>query len=198
LSKQVVERTFASINTLFCQHVSGYTGRDVTRRGRDVDERAVWSLPELQELFDEWVLCWQARPHEGLRHPFNPDQAASPNDAYAALVAAAGYVPVALTGEDYIELLPADWRAITDTGVQIDYRTYNSPELRLWAQFRGRQQSRALGGPLRPLRRVPDLGAQPPRPGLDHRGLDASGRGGPAVRGFHLAGVPQDRRPPRC
>ena len=131
--KQVVERTFASINTLFCQHVSGYTGRDVTRRGRDVDERAVWSLPELQELFDEWVICWQARPHEGLRHPFNPDQAASPNDAYAALVAAAGYVPVALTGEDYIELLPADWRAITDTSVQIDYRTYNSPELRLWA-----------------------------------------------------------------
>ena len=53
--KQVVERTFASINTLFCQHVSGYTGRDVTRRGGDVDERAVWSLPELQELFDEWV-----------------------------------------------------------------------------------------------------------------------------------------------
>jgi hypothetical protein len=52
----------------------------------------VWSLPELQELFDEWVLCWQARPHEGLRHPFNPDQAASPNDAYAALVAAAGCI----------------------------------------------------------------------------------------------------------
>ena len=38
-----------------------------------------------------------------------------------------------LSGEDYIELLPADWRAITDTGVQIDYRTYNSPELRFWA-----------------------------------------------------------------
>jgi len=131
--KQIVERTFASINTLFCQHVSGYTGRDVTRRGSDVAERAVWSLPELQELFDEWVICWQARPHEGLRHPFNPDQAASPNDTYAALVAAAGYVPIALTGEDYIELLPADWRAITDTGVQIDYRTYNSPQLRRWA-----------------------------------------------------------------
>ena len=63
---------------------------------------------------------WQNRPHDGLRHPFNPDQAASPNDAYAALVAAAGYVPVSLTGEDYIELLPADWRAITDAGIQIE------------------------------------------------------------------------------
>ena len=69
----------------------------------------------------------------GLRHPFNPDQATSPNDAYAALDAAVGYVPVALTGEDYIELLPADWRTITDTGIQIEYRTYNSAELRQWA-----------------------------------------------------------------
>lgn len=134
-SKAIVERTFASINTLFCQHVAGYTGRDVTRRGADVAERAVWSLPELQELFDEWVIAgWQTRPHEGLRHPFSPDQAASPNDAYAALVAAAGYVPIALTSEDYIELLPADWRAITDGGIQIDYRTYHCPELRPYAR----------------------------------------------------------------
>jgi hypothetical protein len=133
--KAIVERTFESINTLFCQHVSGYTGRDVTRRGADVAERAVWSLPELQELFDEWVIAgWQTRPHDGLRHPFSPDQAASPNDAYAALVAAAGYVPVALTGEDYIELLPADWRAITDAGIQLDYRTYNCSELRQYAR----------------------------------------------------------------
>ena len=73
---------------------------------------------------------WQTRPHEGLRHPFSLGQTASPNDDYAALIAAAGYVPVTLTGEDYIELLPAQWRAIGDTGVQIDYRTYNSPELR--------------------------------------------------------------------
>jgi hypothetical protein len=70
-----------------------------------------------------------ARRHEGLRHPFTPDQPASPNEAYAALVAAAGYVPVALTGEDYIELMPADWRAIGDGGIQIGYRTYNCAEL---------------------------------------------------------------------
>ena len=72
---------------------------------------------------------WQCRPHEGLRHPFTPDQPCSPNDAYAALVAAAGYVPVALTGEDYIELMPADWRTIGDGGIQVDYRTYNCAEL---------------------------------------------------------------------
>lgn len=67
----------------------------------------------------------------GFGYPFSPSTDASPNDAYAALVAAAGYVSVALTGEDYIELLPADWRAIADGGIiQIDYRTYSAPELR--------------------------------------------------------------------
>ena len=125
--KAIIERTFESINTLFCQHVAGYAGRDVTRRGPDVVAQAAWSLADLQELLDEWVICWQCRPHDGLRHPFTPDKAASPNEAYAALVAAAGYVPVALTGEDYIELMPADWRSIGDGGIQIEYRTYAWP-----------------------------------------------------------------------
>ncbi len=127
--KAIVERTFESISTLFCQHVAGCTGRDVTRRGAGDAAQALWSLADLQELLDEWVICWQSRPHDGLRHPFTPDQPCSPNDAYAALVAAAGYVPVALTGEDYIELMPAEWRTIGDGGIQIGYRTYNCGEL---------------------------------------------------------------------
>ena len=35
----------------------------------------------------------------------------SPNEKYAALVAAAGYLPLTLTGEDYLELLPVEWEA---------------------------------------------------------------------------------------
>jgi hypothetical protein len=128
--KATIERTFGSINTLFCQHVAGYTGRDVTRRCADPGGDNLWSLADLQELLDEWVIAgWQCRPHEGLRHPFTPDRPCSPNDAYAALVGAAGYVPVALTGEDYIELMPSDWRTIGDGGIQVDYRTYNCAEL---------------------------------------------------------------------
>jgi transposase InsO family protein len=96
--KPAIERTFSSINTLFCQHVAGYTGRDVTRRGTDVERRAVWPIGELQDLLDEWVIaCWQRRPHDGLRHPDAPRSALSPNEMYAALVASAGYLPLALT-----------------------------------------------------------------------------------------------------
>ncbi|MGW6729532.1 Mu transposase C-terminal domain-containing protein [Nocardia sp. NPDC055029] len=124
----VIERTFQSINTLFTQHVSGYVGRDVTRRGSDIEAGALWSLPQLQELFDEWVLHWQRRPHEGLLSP-DTARAVSPNEMYAVLVSAAGYLPLMLTSEDYVELLPSKWRTINDYGVRIDRRTYDHQSL---------------------------------------------------------------------
>ncbi len=127
--KAVCERTFSSINTLFCQYVAGYAGSDVTRRGRDVAAEAVWTLPQLQDLLDEWIVCWQNRPHEGLRSPHLPGRELTPNEAYAVQVARAGYLPVPLAGGDYIELLPACWRAINDYGIVIGHRTYDCPEL---------------------------------------------------------------------
>jgi hypothetical protein len=61
---------------------------------------------ELQELLDEWILAaWQHRLHDGPRDPVSPGRAYTPNERYAALVESAGYVPVALSAQDYIELL---------------------------------------------------------------------------------------------
>ncbi len=126
--KGVVERTFSSINTLFCQHVAGYVGSNATRRGEDV--QAVWTLRELADLFEEWVVArWQTRPHDSLRSPFLPDRALSPNEVYAMLVSRSGHLPVCLTGDDYVELLPAEWRKVNDYGVVMDYRTYDCRDL---------------------------------------------------------------------
>ena len=131
--KAIVEATFAAINTLFCQHVAGYTGSSTQLRGDRVAAEAAWTLPDLQDLLDEWLLCgWQCRPHDALRDPYFPRKVLSPNDKYAALVAAAGYLPLTLTGEDYLELLPVAWRQINDYGIRIDYRTYDSPGLGPW------------------------------------------------------------------
>ena len=69
--------------------------------------RWAWTLAELQDLLDEWLLAgWQIRPHDALRDPLAPRRMLSPNEKYAALVAAAGYLPLTLSGEDYLELLP--------------------------------------------------------------------------------------------
>jgi putative transposase len=128
--KGIVEATFDALNTLFCQHVAGYTGSNTQLRGDRVADEAAWTVPDLQDLLDEWLLAgWARRPHDALRDPYFPRRVLSPNDKYAALVAAAGYLPVTLTGEDYLELLPAVSRAVNDYGIQIDYRTYDAPGL---------------------------------------------------------------------
>jgi putative transposase len=95
-----------------------------------VEADAVWTLAELQDLLDEWVVAgWQDRPHDGLRNPRTPGLALSPNEMYAALVSIVGYVPVVLSGDDYIELLPVAWRAVNDDGITIGHRNYDSTEL---------------------------------------------------------------------
>lgn len=128
--KPHIERLFGSVASLFAQFVSGYTGSNPGRRGRMVEDKPLWSMLELQDLLDEWLIAfWQNRPHDGLRDPVHPGRAFSPNQMYAALVETAGYVPVALEASDYIELLPARWRAINAYGIKIDRRTYDSPEL---------------------------------------------------------------------
>ncbi|MEU6236222.1 hypothetical protein [Kitasatospora sp. NPDC047058] len=54
-AKGPVERTFGSINSLFCQHVAGHTGSDPTRRGPRAETEALWSVAQLQDLLDEWI-----------------------------------------------------------------------------------------------------------------------------------------------
>jgi len=128
--KGIVERSFGSLSTLFAQYVKGYVGRSVDRRGRDADADAVFSILQLQELLDEWIVAsWQNRQHDGLRHPVTPGRPLSPNEQYAALVEVAGYVPVPLSADDYLELLPLKWRTINSYGIKIDHRRYDSAEL---------------------------------------------------------------------
>jgi hypothetical protein len=144
--KPHIERMLGSVGTLFAQFVAGYTGSSVERRGRHVEDEPLWSMLELQELLDEWLVSgWQNRPHDGLRDPLHPGRTFTPNEKYAAMVEAAGYVPVALSARDYIELLPACWRAINAYGIKINHRTYDNAQLnRLRHQPSGVKHKRDL------------------------------------------------------
>lgn len=128
--KPHIERMLGSVASLFAQYVSGYTGRSPEYRGRGIEDKAVWSLPELQDLLDQWIIAeWQNRPHDGLRDPLHPGRAFTPNQKYAALTETAGYVPLALSPGDHVELLPATWRAVNAYGIKISRRVYDSAEL---------------------------------------------------------------------
>jgi hypothetical protein len=128
--KPHIERMLGSVATMFAQYVSGYTGRSPEYRGRGTEDKAVWSLPELQDLLDQWLIAeWQNRPHDGLRDPLHPGRAFTPNEKYAVLTETAGYVPLALSPDDHVELLPATWRAVNAYGIKISRRVYDGAEL---------------------------------------------------------------------
>ena len=129
--KPIVERTLESVKTLFAQYVTGFVGSCTEHRGRNADQHAVFSLIELQDLLDEWIVTgWQNRPHDGLlRDPLTPNRVLTPNEMYAASVSVAGYIPVPLSSDDYIGLHPSQPRAINSYGVKIDHRVYDSDEL---------------------------------------------------------------------
>ncbi|MFG2873966.1 transposase [Streptomyces sp. NPDC048337] len=125
-AKGQVERGFGAIGTLFAQYVAGYTGNSLNARGSNVEDEACWTLPQLQDLLDEWVVCgWQERRHERLRHPLMPRLTLTPNEMWAALVGIAGHVPVPLAAADWIELLPSRRCAIGDEGIRFEHRTYD-------------------------------------------------------------------------
>ncbi|MFE5869548.1 transposase family protein [Streptomyces roseifaciens] len=46
-AKGVVERTFGSVNDLFCQHVAGHTGSSPLLRGKNTEAEARWTIPQL-------------------------------------------------------------------------------------------------------------------------------------------------------
>ncbi|MFJ4526506.1 transposase [Streptomyces sp. NPDC088810] len=143
-AKGAVERTFGSINTLFAQHVAGYTGPHILARGEAVEDEARFTVAQMQELLDEWITaCWQHRPHDGLRHPFLPKKALSPGEMWGALLGASGYVPLPLTGADYTELLPVRFHPVTGRGIRINYRTYDHALLN---EHRGRPCPTGPGG----------------------------------------------------
>ncbi|RYY16307.1 MAG: integrase, partial [Alphaproteobacteria bacterium] len=128
--KPHVERMFGSINTLFTQYLTGYTGPNVVRRGQDVAAEALWPLAQVQDLLDQWIVqSWQNRPHSGLRLPAVPQQHLTPNEMLDALSAVAPGAAVVFDTDDYIALLPRVWRTVQRYGINFAGLTYDSPAL---------------------------------------------------------------------
>ncbi|MFJ8275602.1 Mu transposase C-terminal domain-containing protein, partial [Streptomyces sp. NPDC094154] len=129
--KAVIERTNASVKSMFSQFVAGYTGNKLATRGKDVEKERLWPLNKLQDMWHEWVVTeWQRRQHEGLRSPFLPSLVLTPNQMYAAAVAMEGAVPRPVTLDESRKLLLPAKRIVTRDGIRIGNRTYVSHRIR--------------------------------------------------------------------
>ena len=128
--KAMVERNFGTISTMFTQNLPGYVGNSPVNKGRNPQKAELLDIATLSELFDDWVLnVWQSRPHSGLRDPMEPSQKYSPNQWFNATTELAGTIPLPITQDDFIDLLPSGFRNIGTVGVQFKNRHYDSVEL---------------------------------------------------------------------
>nr|BFD96360.1 DDE-type integrase/transposase/recombinase [Kitasatospora sp. Xyl93] len=135
--KAVVERAMRAVKTGFSQYLASYTHHRLDLRGKRVRKQPMWTIAQLQDLFEQWVvLHWQQTPHGALRSPFTPGLRLTPNQMYAAMVSLRGYRAVALTAQEERKLLPAVWVRVGRKGFQINNRTYNLDRGRL-DPFRG-------------------------------------------------------------
>lgn len=127
--KGKVERMFRTINTMFAQYLPGYVGSSPVHRGRRVPDEDLLTIDMLHELFDDWVLSvYHHSPHSGLRDRFS-GQLCTPYQAYAAATAVHGQVDLPISEQEYIALLPTEWRVIGKLGVQVNNRHYDSDAL---------------------------------------------------------------------
>jgi hypothetical protein len=128
--KATVERTFGSVKSMFSQHMNTYTGNDPVRVRRTVDGERLWTLAEVDDMLQQWIaLDWQNKPHPELADPYDaylPEL--TPNEMYAACVEVEGYLPIPLTRDDYLRLLPTAWVGVGVQGIRFKNRTYDHPE----------------------------------------------------------------------
>ena len=126
-----------------------------------VEDQPLWSMAELQELLDEWLIAlWLNRPHDGLRDPEHPGQGVHPEREVRGPGGGRRVCPGRAVGPgDYVELLPASWRAVNAYGDQAgNRRSYDSEDLNpLRLQPSGvRREEGPVGGPARPRTTSPE------------------------------------------
>lgn len=130
-AKPHIERLFKTIGDDFVRWIPGYKGRSVNHRGRRPERDAVWPLPVLQALLDEWIATvYQKTPRKSQRLALAPQAKLSPNALYNYISQSAPSPIRTLTRDEWISLQPLAFRRINRYGINLHGMTYDSDQPR--------------------------------------------------------------------
>jgi len=137
-----VERFFKTLDNRLLQYLgSGYRGRSVAKRGKDIE--ADMTLDEFRVILDEFFFhVWPDEPGKGRRQDSTPRKDRTPRQMYFESVARTGIALLPDHPNLHLQLLPVEERAITHQGVELRKLFYDCDELN---SFRGRSVSRRSG-----------------------------------------------------
>ncbi|MBE1515194.1 DDE-type integrase/transposase/recombinase [Nesterenkonia halotolerans] len=143
--KPTVERFFRTLRQQLLERLPAYKGPDVHSRGKDVENEAFYTVPELETIIREWVGIYHHTAHKGLCDPRIPDVVLSPAEMFSRGVAASGVLRLPASQSLRMEFLDVVWRTIQHYGVEINGRRYDGPALNLYRGSKS-QHGGAHGG----------------------------------------------------
>lgn len=126
-AKPHIERLFKTIGDDFVRWIPGYKGRSVNHRGRRPERDAVWPLPVLQALLDEWIVTvYQQQTRRGTQLGLAPKAELSPNMLYNALSQFSPSPARTLTRDEWISMQPLQFRRINRYGINLFGLVYDN------------------------------------------------------------------------
>ena len=125
-----IERLLGVVQVQLFQMLPGYTGPNPQKRGEAPEERAVYTIQELQRILGRYFAeIYQNTPHDGLRLPEMPEVRLTPNEAYEEGIRRSGFVCTPLDPDFHLHLLPTKRRTISGDGIKHKGLKYDSPIL---------------------------------------------------------------------
>lgn len=118
--KQVVERTFQSLQTMLLAYLSGFRGSDSSERGENVEAEVKYTVQDIEDRIVHWaVRIWQNHSLSDARPDWCPEGEFSPNTLYQYALAQTGQPLRMLTSNDYYALLPTTHVKVNTRGVKL-------------------------------------------------------------------------------
>ncbi|MEN2741627.1 hypothetical protein ABCS02_27905 [Microbacterium sp. X-17] len=128
--KPAIERAFLTVERDFAQYLPGYLAEDVTNRGEPTPGEELLTVFELAVFFEVWFAhVYQNTRHSSIRDPRRPSVSHSPNTMLAALRRFYPERPLSVPASYLPRVANVTHRVISRSGIQMNYRVYDSPEL---------------------------------------------------------------------
>lgn len=154
--KSHIERMFRTIRQGFEEYLKkGYKGSGVEHRGKYVEAEAFYYPREIERRLAWWLTnVYHVRSHKGFDDiPGLPDlRGMTPNQMWDLGMATVGEIWIPPARDVYFQLLPVEWRKITDKGIEIDSVIYDD-EGDLLTPYRNRDSRHRDQGGKYPIRR---------------------------------------------
>jgi hypothetical protein len=147
--KAQIEASFRTLRVSLSVRLLGSTGGEPSKRGRNADINAVWTMEELNNIVRTWAAnFYHHTVHDGLHRHGLPGVACTPMEKLHEGIRRSGVRLSNHSAVDAIDLLPISWVSVQRYGVNIDNLVYDGDVLKEFIRHKSRYLSKGGRWPI--------------------------------------------------